>query len=397
MRFLRGNFILTVSLCILAFFCMECKNNVHVQNNEATDFNVRNFSPLTNWQENKNEKTIQLDYSNAISAGFVIPTSQQAANGKFLMHFQIKNKSAEPEIYFYKIYYQNESYKFEERDSMTGKENELDEENYYGSWENTDVTFRSTNLIQPDNNFHDIIDSFRIVGNPRNELRYFTGNQNNRWQRNPRVGNYSFMLVVSTKENMEEKKIPDCIQNISLKNANKFESPYYFFLYGTGKELTNAVIQLSGTRLKVIAKPDLGKGIYIDSSSFYLEKNNQNYKSTCGIDSTLYRDAPFSQFVNHIDPAMRFENIPLVEDVLKNNYSKMDYNWNRCFYKREELISTTPQVAEHPCETVFADPVNRKIIIKNPGTEFGKWRKQSVRYYTTRFGIWQIQDQVQIN
>ena len=61
---------------------------------------------------------------------------------------------------FYKIYYQNESYKFEESDPLSG-------ENFYGSWEDTDIEFKQV----PKSGM--IEDDFRIVGNPRNERVYF--------------------------------------------------------------------------------------------------------------------------------------------------------------------------------------------------------------------------------
>ena len=386
MRYYHKHIFLFVILICISLYDIGCKNNNSDVTGDALNFYIRNFKPLTNWQPDKNEKSILMDYKNTFNTGFCIPSIRQVKDGQFVFQFEIKNKNASPSKFFYKIYYQNESYKFEESDSTTGREHELAEENFYGSWQNTDVTFKSTGIIQPDNDFHQVIDSLFIAGNPRNESRYISDGKNNRWQRNPRVGQYSFLLVVSTEENILKKKIPDYIQNISLKNGSKFSTPYYFFLFGNGKKMTDVVSQLSSSKLKVTAQPDLGAGICIDSSAFDLAKNTAYYNSGCGIDTSLFQSAPFSQFVNHIDPAMRFENIPVVMDVFKDNYSKLDYNWNRSFFSREEMVSTTPQVPEHPCETVFSDPVNKKIIIKNPGTEFGKWRKQSVGVIT-RHGL----------
>jgi hypothetical protein len=76
------------------------------------------------------------------------------------------------------------------------------------------------------------------------------------------------------------------------------------------------------------------------------------------------------------------DNIPVIADILKDNYSKMDYNWNRSFYSKEELIPTILQTSKHPCATVFSDPIEKKIIIKNPKTEFGEWKKESVGIIT---------------
>ena len=56
----------------------------------------------------------------------------------------------------------------------------------------------------------------------------------------------------------------------------------------------------------------------------------------------------------------------------------MDYNWNNAFYKKEELIGVIPATSDRPCETVISDQENKKIIIHNPKSEFGKWQKQNV-------------------
>jgi hypothetical protein len=37
-----------------------------------------------------------------------------------------------------------------------------------------------------------------------------------------------------------------------------------------------------------------------------------------------------------------------------------------------------PSVSKEPCKTVSSDPVNHKILIKNPGCEYGKWAKENV-------------------
>jgi hypothetical protein len=76
------------------------------------------------------------------------------------------------------------------------------------------------------------------------------------------------------------------------------------------------------------------------------------------------------------------DNIPVLADILKDNYSKMDYNWNKNFYTKEELIPTLIQTSKKPCQTVFSDAKENKIIIKNPATKFGEWKKESVGVIT---------------
>ncbi len=352
---------------------------------------VKDFNPLINWNIGINgkktkksliDKLIYLDYTDAIN-GFSIPSVNQTQNGFFTFHFYVKNCDTKSKIFFYKIFYQNESYKFPETDKKNPeKENKFAYENFYGSWKDTDKKFAGTCLIPNDNDFHIIIDSFCIIGNPRNEQRYYDNNKNDRWKKNPRVGNYSFLLVVTSEENIKEHKIPVYIQDINKKNNEIFVNPYYYFLYGNGDKLLNTVIYKFENILKVIAKPDLGKGIYINPNNFDEKKFEKNFTDNCGQTQYLYNNAPFQQFIHYIDPSTKMDNIPVIADVLKDNYSKKDYNWNKSFYKKEELIAILPSVAKSPCKTVFSDNTNHKIIIKNPKTSFGKWEKENTGIIT---------------
>ncbi len=373
-----------MSLTIMFFSCKQNKstkeNNSETKAIVNSEFGVKDFNALMNFKEIVNDgiHTIDLDYFDAINTGFIIPSIRQISCGKFICRYLIKNNSAAPKRFSYKIYYQNESYKFPESDSSTGKLNDYSLENFYGSWEDTTILFRTTSLIPADNEYHEIIDSINIVGNPRNEIIYFENGKNDRWKRNPRVGVYSFLLVVTSEENVSSKKIPDAIQNISRLNENNYLQPYYYFLFGDGKKLPNTISVLSSSSLKVTAHPDLGSGIFVDQKYFKEKLNKSTANNNCNTDTGLYRAAAFTQFMHYIDASTRLENIPVIADVLKDNYSKRDYNWNRSFYRKEELIGGTPQTANAPCETVFSDPVNKKIVVHNPKTSPGKWRKENV-------------------
>jgi len=387
----------TKLICLLIFLSMvgmissyliSCSNAPRSIETVSEQFIVRDFIPMANWHidSSGNEthiehscKFIVLDYSNAIDEGFIIPTLNQIKEGQFEFSFSIKNISKIPQKFCYKIFYQNESYKFPETDEFdTLKQNIYAWENFYGSWENVGNTFKETDEIPADNNFHPITDHFRIVGNPRNEQRYYSNEKNDRWKRNPRVGSYSFLLVVTTADNIKGNKIPKGIQNISVVENGSFIHPYFYFLHGDGKKLKNIIVQKSPDFLRVIAKPDLGAGIYIHNEIFDPEHATKYYCKTCGKDSSLYHLAAFEQFGHYIDPSTRFNNIPVIADVLKDNYSKMDYNWNRHFFTKEELIGTIPTVSKDPCKTVSSDPTNHKIVIKNSGCEYGKWAKENV-------------------
>lgn len=376
--------------CILMLILSACQNDKQEETaipESCTEFSIQNFDPINNYQRDSTKhKSIFLDYTNAID-GFCIPSIRQTENGFFNFSFDIKNTGKSNQKFYYKIFYQNESYKFPEYDSLKKGEHEFAEENFYGSWEDSTITFVQTAEIPSDGSFHKIQDRIRIAGNPRNEQRYIQRGENQRWQRNPRVGNYSFMLVVCTEA--ELKNTPPYIQNIQKKNKEHFTSPYYFYLFGDGKKQANKIATVSATTLKVIAQPNLGSGVYIDEAHldgtdtpYTGPVDRTNYCATCGHDTNLYKNAPIQQFINYVDASTKFENIPVIADVVKDNYTQMDYNWNRCFYKKEELIPTIIQTTKKPCETVVSDPVEKKITLRNPGTKFGEWKKESVGIIT---------------
>jgi len=376
-------------LMVLISLAVGCRE--HTESAELGNglFTIQEFHPMTGKDLHQ---PMYLDYTGAIENGFVIPS--QAQGGWFYLSFSMRNNGNVPASFLYKIYYQNESYKFPERDpSDTSRQHPDAWENFYGSWEDTGRTFAQTELIPPDGKFHTVRDSFRIVGNPRNEERYFSGGKNDRWKRNPRVGTYGFMLVVTTPENLASGIIPEAVASIGKPHLNSFLNPFYFFRYGAGKSIPNTLVMESPDSLRVVARPDMGGGIYINPFYFSREVANKNATNLCSQDSAFYRSAPFEQFIHYIDPTTRMDQIPVIADVLKDNYSLRDYNWNKRFYRKEELISATAATAVRPCETVLSDPVNNKIVIRNPKSEFGKWQKQNVGVITRHgmtYGKWTV-------
>lgn len=398
-----NKFLLILSILPVFISFSGCTNPQKNLETASGEFVIRNFNPLSNWHidstghETRNEsadRSINLDYTGAMTDGFIIPTLNQVREGQFIMEFEIKNTGKTGQVFCYKIYYQNESYKFPERDATDSTLQHFNAwENFYGSWEDVSRTFAETVRVPADNEFHKIRDSFRITGNPRDEKRFYANGNNDRWKRNPRVGRYSFLLVVTQKENIINKIIPDYIADITQTLNQRFVNPYFYFLYGQGNHLANTIVRKSLYTLKVIAQPDPGAGIYI-TPLFFKDENSKRYLcKTCGSDSMLSRNAPFEQFMNFIDPSTKLNNIPVIKDVLKDNYSKLDYNWNRQFYRKEELIASTTTTSKLPCQTVSSDPVNHEITIKNPGTEYGKWEKQNVGIITRHgftYGKWTI-------
>ncbi|OFZ04236.1 MAG: hypothetical protein A2491_19925 [Bacteroidetes bacterium RIFOXYC12_FULL_35_7] len=366
---MKTHIFLFVSLSFFLFF--SCNNKEKSVVKSCSAFDLRGFLPISNQDLFKADsgKTIQLDYKDAYLQGFRIPSFFQTKEGKFTFHFQIRNTSGVKQSFHYKIYYQNESYKFPETDPLS-------EENFYGSWEASGNTFAETEMLEPNSNFHDVSGSFCIQGNPRDEKQFFHEDRNERWKRNPRTGNYSFLLVVTTKSTLED--IPECIRDVRKKRGGNYVNPYLYFLFDDGARLANTVVWKSDEMLNVVAKPDLGSGIYINPYFLKSDYSKEFYSNACGEDEHLLKQAAFEQFIHYVDSSTRFFNVPVIEDVINGKFSKMDYNWNNAFYKKEELIGVIPATSDRPCETVISDQENKKIIIHNPKSEFGKWQKQNV-------------------
>ncbi|MBK9047819.1 MAG: hypothetical protein IPL74_14340 [Bacteroidetes bacterium] len=371
------NIIYILLLLLIATSCNQQSGESDIVTGNDS-FVVKNFNPVSNFQADSSKiVSLSLDYYDAINQGFRIPTIRQSDNGAFQVKFEIKNTSARAARYEYKILYTNETYKFSEVDD-SGKENPLSWENFYGSWENTDILVKETGEINPDGKFHLITDEITIVGNPRNEKRYFENGKNDRWKRNPRVGEYRFLLVITQKGDGSENSIPDYVKDIAGFEKYKNKNPFYFINSEEYKKHNDLVCVLGDINLKVYAKPDLGQGVYINPVNFQNIDTMNLTSKNCGQDSSIYENAAFEQFINNIDPSMKFVNIPVVKDIMGDGYTKKDYNWDKAFYKIEEMIATLPGVARKPCETVYSDFESKKIVMRNPGCVEGSWRKESV-------------------
>ncbi len=398
------------------------------------EFEVNNFQAPINVNANA---PLFLDYTDAIDSGFIIPTIRQTPAGAFVFSFSLKNNKGCPTSFYYKIYYQNESYKITETDWLhPDQQHPLAEENFYGSWENTHTTFKITPAIENDDRFHSVTDTFRIVGNPRDERIYYSPSiqekyapsellsekmrqvasdprwtamvkekaiqsgisfeeqlkmdatfmvnedrqkdtVNNRWKRNPRVGKYSFMLVVTTKEDLSH--IPAYVKNVSLKRGPAFVNPYYFFSAGNGAALKQTQVLKKDNAITIKAGPDLGSGIYVSRDYFeHLPPGKKIFfNKRCNDDSVMYHKASFMQFVHSIDTNDLFSNIPRYSDFAANDYSPADYRNAVKNYKEKDMVRTAIKIADCPCKTVRSDEEKKMIVIKNPANKPGEYRKEN--------------------
>lgn len=412
------------TIIVFTILLSSCKNN--------SNFSIEEFNPLANYTLKKNDSTyfIKTDLSNAVLYGIEIPTVKQLPNGKFTFTFKIKNNTGTSQRFFYKLYYQNESYKF-------NNDSALASENFYGSWLETGQEFKPTDII---NNEITLTDSFKIVGNPREEKIYYGINPervkitdsllkafvnyvqydsawyrstiekskfnkipvkdqvylealwginnffqsqttfNNRWKRNPRMGNYKFMLVVCNAEDLGE--IADEVKNIAKKDTNNnFVNPFAYFLSGKGSKLKSTKVILSEKILAVSSSLDLDKGLYVDRlSANKANINTSLYSNTCGESDQLYHNAQFSQYFHHINKNWEFVNVKKTMDVVDENLTREQYkNLISDYSKSKDFIHTYSSAPDCPCKTVKTNSSEKSISIMNPGNgTVGIYKKEHV-------------------
>jgi len=414
-----------VGLLVLVFFVTSC-----TKNNDL--FEIRNFTAIQNYGAEKDSvKSINLDYDNAFENGFVIPSIRQTSDGFFEASFQLKNNQKENIKYYYKLYYQNESYKFDENHAYAN-------ENFYGSWDDVNTTFVETPEIPSDGNFHMVTTKFRIVGNPRNEKQFYgsneigpiteeaikevsisikqndewykmivekahsneitpekqlyfdaiyvlnqrreTGEFNNRWKRNPRVGEYRFMLVVV--DNLDTlNAIPANIKNISLINdsTKAFDNPFTYFKTFSSSE--NQKVIFAEDKLKVSAKPNFNNGVFIDKLAFTRGQYDTSYfKNNCNSSQHQLLNAHFDQFVSSYNAEHKFKNIPIVADVHGGGYTKKDYYNN--FNKDHKFITSNIEIPNCPCKNVKVNSEKNSVELSNSATKIGEWKKENVGVIT---------------
>ena len=376
--------ILWVSvISVLALFgCDNVKNAKLIQ-----------FDPMANFPGG-DTVVLDMDLKDVVNQGIVIPSVRQCDGGRFVFEFMGEEGK------YYKIFYQNESYKLPEKD-------ELSYENFYGSWEDSNVEFKRVEKSGK------VRDSVRIVGNPRNEKRFFgsditenpmsaekvqkvinfiekdtswsrlirqqaaendityernlqlnamyvikdkihNGNENQRWKRNPRVGCYSFLLVVCDKNSID--LIPDYIKNIGKTDENgNFVNPYAYF----AKHKIKGVEVYRGDRIlktKAVLTPEYG--LYFNDLA-------------SGDSQQLYSEALFEHFFNAPSKKFTLRNIPVIQDVVSddNPYTRAQYEANKTRFDSTQLIYDYPVMSAESGKTVRIDESDGSIVLINPGND----------------------------
>ncbi len=410
MRFLLAFLTITI-----LFTSCKSENNI-----------IESFDALSNYSQIDTVK-VDMSLENAVFEGIVLPKKEEY----FVFSANVKNK--ENKQLYYKIYYQNETYKFHE-DRIEACEN------FYGSWQDTDISFKSFNGEQ-------IIDSFQIVGNPRNEIKYFgkktprqltkedieegikvvkenkewyesikqkakankvplkeqmildiiwvinhenskQGEINRRERRNPRTGIYEFLLVVADENGL--KQIPEHIKNISKQNpeTNEFENSFSFF---KNNDIEGVYVLKSQKVLKTRAVLNAAQGVYVNpyacpSSDFIVHSHDT---SLVGYSKSLYQNAIFEQYFHDINKNRTINQIPVLSNMLsEGEYTMIDYEKSKeKFAKEKDRLKIHPSNTSKAGANIYIPQNKNYISIKNPANHDIKTAKKENVGIKSRIGF----------
>ena len=364
------------------------------------------FNPMANFPD-EDVVVLDMDLKGVVNDGIVIPSVNQTEEGKFVFTFNAEAGQ------YYKIFYQNESYKFD-------NDNPLNNENFYGSCEDVNIGFKK---VEEDGL---VTDAFRIVGNPRDEKKYYgadltkntfsqkavdnvvnairntpdwlesvrqkavnnnftlerqlyldaiwiindnknKGDVNNRFKRNPRVGEYSFMLVVCDEKSLND--FPDYIKNISLTDDNgSYVNPYAYF---SNNKKRNIDVIISPKRLKTRAVITPEYGVFLDETLIKTDNYSiDNSNPKCSDSEEMYSNALYKQFLSDVSKQYTLRNIPLIKDVVSDDdpYTMKEYDEAKTKYDSSELQYDYPVVTDCLGSTVRLNEDN-SISLINPGND----------------------------
>ncbi len=415
-----------ISFCIIitfAFILTSCNSKVEVEN----------FDVLVNFELENDTLVLEMDLSEGPYYPITLPSKKASADKKqFDFKFLIKNQTSTSQQFAYKIYYQNESYKFEEKLS-DGTYNPQSAENFYGSWiADTLTPFKETAQIESGENLV-INDAFNISGNPLNLQKHFGDNpmntritkseleqksneikyneewfaaisdkakennvtaevqlysdaiwilnhqesdilENQRWQNNPRVGSYNFMLIVGPKIAIEN--LPQYILDPSLTvdSLTMRMNPFFFFEHGLSEELKGKItVTHARQTLKTFAVLRPQPGLLYDEMAY--PNNISQDEVLCSNSSDSFEKAHFKQFLNTEIRDSSLHNINLKADVGGMDYDRDIFNENKSSIARN--IPSYVEVPQTPCVNSYYDEASQSLTIENPGNDSEPFRKEN--------------------
>ncbi|HNQ11669.1 MAG TPA: hypothetical protein PKH65_00170 [Bacteroidia bacterium] len=392
------------------------------------NFEVSNVHILEGMMPKEGNYRLEMDLNNAFQNGIVIPSDNQDPG---FIRFSLDIKGTPNEIIYYKVYYQNKKYKLEENDPLS-------HENFYGSWENPDEV-RSVKI--PDEGIITIKDSLRIMGNPRNEEKYYGGTKlshaekelliksyieeiesnpewlnsikeksnksgrslseqlhmdavymanqkedegsiNNRWKRNPRTGTYEFSILVFNEGAFQE--LDSSVLFLSQKSSSgEFINPWS--IIKSEKSGINWVWIPFQEELSVFARYTGANGIYVDRFKYPGEEFSDHcFTEQCGDHKELFQNALFEQYFHMLHKDKNFNNIDASMDVVGENMSNAQFE-EYSKWPDHKRLKDHFYITDCPCKTVAKN--ENAIELSNPGNQSRKDKRKEQVGIISRIGL----------
>jgi hypothetical protein len=393
----------------------------------CSGFRIDHFQPITNFKLPA-DHSFDIDMDSVIFDGLQAPTVRQVADGMFKFSFIVQREPGDNRQLYYKIYYQNEQYKFPE--VKNGEFDSLSLEDFYGSWGERDYGFKPV----PEG-VSQVTDGFRIVGNPRNERKFFgvpmdeyhvteeevlqqmdvirnakewyasilekavrnkmpveqqlrldalyalsynrdRGSVNHRWKRNPRMGRYSALLVVCTAEDLE--RIPEYVRDITLMKDGRYVHPYHYFLYGEGSHLSGTQVLVDTDFVRLRSHVQVGKGVFINQAEQQNEQEYSYLNERCGMSEQLFRNAHIEQFFHAEIRDYALNTIPVIADVNGDGYTRTDFEQGERTWHDSDLVKDYIRSSNCPCKTVRVVKDGTVDIYNPKSSDLSHARKENV-------------------
>jgi len=414
-----------IAVCLFMVFT-ACNRKPRVE--------VLDFELFTNFDFPGDTLTLEMDLTNAPFGGVTIPSAYgKDGQRQFKFSFTAMRTGGKDEPLAYKIYYQNESYKHPE---VTGTDtiryNERSRENFYGSWiSDTLIGFKKTLAVNRGEMIR-VVDSVYIAGNPMNREQFYGGyikpynltnenitkmirsiesnpswyemvkekatnrktriedqlledavwtlknkfievNENQRWQNNPRVGSYRFMLVVGSEKSITQ--LPDYVSHPDvLKESGLRVNPFYYFRYGEGSENRALAVQESEKVLKTFAVLRPQHGVYFDPYEYSVPISTAN-KGRCVSDSMAFHNAHFRQYLNTVYMDQSLNNVKSTADIAGTSYSRNDYE--RAVQNKNRDSTSYVSRPKAPCINASYSAAENAILLRNPGNKQPPYLKEN--------------------
>lgn len=389
---------------------------------------ISDFQLYSNYHFDTDTLIMEMDLSGGPFKGISLPSDTASAHRKYFhFTFTIKNETSKNQSFFYKLYYQNCSYKHAE--FVNDQYNKAAANNFFGSWAGDSIPIVKWTPEIPAGEEFVVKDSIRIIGNPFDEEEYFGSDPrdkkfgekeirsmiayieseqdwyesikkkaevqnmkfdeqlrndaiwqlrnkksdtliNLRYRNNPRVGLYESILIAGPESYFEE--IPEYVlnQKISDPEYGVRLNPFYWFMRDSLPEYLSVTRSKRYLRTFAVLKPS--RGLYYDDLDFPEERGQSG---NCSTDLSAYRYAHFKQFINSPELDSSLHNINRAHDVVGDNLSREEFAKNAEFSARNiPSYISQPKV---PCDNAKMDADGEAILVVNPGNERQPYRKEN--------------------